>query len=174
MENKIKLNVEEQVLRISIPTDNGTIVVNNPSDKLKNELIGLLVNCIVENKDFDERKLMQDLIDDCTNVEFEGDIFEATNLTHEAKMITNEILMIFQEIMAEAYQIIKIAMQQAKNEMLQNEILNEKDKIIEKAKEIQEEKMEEIKEEVKEEVKEEIPHKTVRKPQRSRGRVNRK
>ena len=170
MENKIKLNVEEKILRISIPTDNGTIVVNNPSDKLKNELVGLLVNCIVENKDFDERKLMQDLIDDCTNVEFEGDIFESTNLTHEAKMITNEILMIFQEIMAEAYQIIKIAMQQAKNEMLQNEILDEKDKIIEKAKEIQEEKMEEIKEEVKEEV----PRKTVRKPQRSRGKVSRK
>ena len=170
MENKIKLNVEEKILRISIPTDNGTIVVNNPSDKLKNELVGLLVNCIVENKDFDERKLMQDLIDDCTNVEFEGDIFESTNLTHEAKMITNEILMIFQEIMAEAYQIIKIAMQQAKNEMLQNEILDEKDKIIEKAKEIQEEKMEEIKEEVKEEV----PRKTVRKPQRGRGKVSRK
>ena len=170
MENKIKLNVEEKVLRISIPTDNGVIVVNNPSDKLKNELVGLLVNCIVENKDFDERKLMQDLIDDCTNVEFEGDIFEATNLTHEAKMITNEILIIFQEIMAEAYQIIKIAMQQAKNEMIQNEILDEKNEIIEKAKEIQEEKTEEIKEEAKEE----IPHKTVRKPQRSRGRVNRK
>lgn len=170
MENKIKLNVEKKILRISIPTDNGTIVVNNPSDKLKNELVGLLVNCIVENKDFDERKLMQDLIDDCTNVEFEGDIFESTNLTHEAKMITNEILMIFQEIMAEAYQIIKIAMQQAKNEMLQNEILDEKDKIIEKAKEIQEEKMEEIKEEVKEEV----PRKTVRKPQRGRGKVSRK
>ena len=170
MENKIKLNVEEKILRISIPTDNGVIVVNNPSDKLKNELIGLLVNCIVENKDFDERKLMQDLIDNCTNVEFEGDIFEATNLTHEAKMITNEILIIFQEIMAEAYQIIKIAMQQAKNEMLQNEILDEKNEIIEKAKEIQEEKIEEIKEEVKEE----IPHKTVRKPQRSRGKVNRK
>ena len=170
MENKIKLNVEKKILRISIPTDNGTIVVNNPSDKLKNELVGLLVNCIVENKDFDERKIMQDLIDNCTNVEFEGDIFETTNLTHEAKMITNEILMIFQEIMAEAYQIIKIAMQQAKNEILQNEILDEKDKIIEKAKEIQEEKMEEIKEEVKEEV----PHKTVRKPQRSRGKVSRK
>ena len=104
------------------------------------------------------------------NVEFEGDIFEATNLTHEAKMITNEILIIFQEIIAEAYQVIKLAMQQAKNEMIQNEILDEKNEIIEKEKEIQEEKVEEIKEEVKEE----IPHKTVRKPQRSRGRVNRK
>ena len=166
MENKIKLNVEKKILRISIPTDNGTVVVNNPSDKLKNELVGLLVNCIVENKDFDERKIMQDLIDNCTNVEFEGDIFEATNLTHEAKMITNEILIIFQEIIAESYQVIKLAMQQAKNEMIQNEILDEKNEIIEKAKEIQEEKAEEVKEE--------IPHKTVIKPQRSRGRVNRK
>ena len=170
MENKIKLNVEEKILRISIPTDNGVIVVNNPSNKLKNELVGLLVNCIVENKDFDERKIMQDLIDNCTNVEFEGDIFEATNLTHEAKMITNEILIIFQEIIAESYQVIKLAMQQAKNEMLENEILDEKNEIIEKAKEIQKEKTEEIKEEVKEE----IPHKAVRKPQRSRGRVSRK
>ena len=49
--------------------------------------------------------------------------------------------------------------------MLQNEILDEKNEVIEKAKEIQEKA---------EEVKEEIPHKTVRKPQRSRGRVNRK
>lgn len=169
MENKIKINVEEEILRISIPTDNGVIVVNNPSDKLKNELVALLVNCIVENKDFDERKIMQDLIDNCTNVEFEGDIFEATNLTHEAKMITNEILIIFQEIIAEAYQVIKLAMQQAKNEMLQNEILDEKNEVIEKTKEIQEKA-----EEVKEEVKEEIPHKTVRKPQRSRGKVSRR
>lgn len=169
MENKIKINVEEEILRISIPTDNGVIVVNNPSDKLKNELVALLVNCIVENKDFDERKIMQDLIDNCTNVEFEGDIFEATNLTHEAKMVTNEILIIFQEIIAEAYQVIKLAMQQAKNEMLQNEILDEKNEVIEKTKEIQEKA-----EEVKEEVKEEIPHKTVRKPQRSRGKVSRR
>ena len=57
-------------------------------------------------------------------------------------------------------------MQQTKNEMLENEILDEKNEIIEKAKEIQEENAEEVKEE--------IPHKTVRKPQRSRGRVNRK
>ena len=46
---KIKLNVEKKILRISIPADNGTIVVNNPSDKLKNELVGLLVNCIVDS-----------------------------------------------------------------------------------------------------------------------------
>ena len=54
--------------------------------------------------------------------------------------------------------------------MIQNEILDEKNEIMEKVKEIQEEKTEEIKEEAKEE----IPHKTVRKPQRSRGRVSRK
>ena len=168
MENKIKINVEEEkVLRLSIPSDNGTIVINNPTIGLKNELISMLITCITENKDFDEKKIMSVLIDDCTNVEFEGDIFEATHLSHEAQMITNELLIIFQELIGEAYQILKIAMQQAKNEMIQNEILKEKDEILEKAEEIQEVQEGKI-------VENNVPHKTVKKPQRSRGKVSRK
>lgn len=170
MKERVKINLDEKVLRLEVPTNNGLVVINEPSQNLKKELINMLVLCITENKDFDEKKIMLDLINDCTNADFDGDIFEVTNLSHEAQMITNEILIIFQEILSETYQIIKMAMQQTKNEMLQNEILKEKDEIIEKAEEIQEEKTEEIKEEVKEEV----SHKTVRKPQRSRGRVSRK
>lgn len=171
MENKIKINVEEEkVLRLSIPSDNGTIVINNPSIGLKNELISMLVTCITENKDFDEKKIMSDLINNCTNVEFEGDIFEATHLSHEAQMITNELLIIFQELIGEAYQILKMAMQQTKNEIIQNEILNEKDELIEKAKEIQE--VQEVQEEKI--VENNVPHKTVKRPQRSRGKVSRK
>ena len=164
MEKKIKMNVEEEILRISIPTQNGVAVVNNPSDKFKGELIKMLVECITENKDFDEKKIMLDLINHCTNVEFEGDIFEVEHLTHEAKMITNEILIIFQELTQEAYQVLRLAMQQAKNEMEQNKILDEKDEILEKVNKIEE----------KEEVKEELSHKTVKKPQRSRGKISRK
>lgn len=164
MEKKIKMKAEEnKVLRISVPTPNGVAVVNNPSDKFKGELIKMLVECITENKDFDEKKIMLDLINHCTNVEFEGDIFEAEHLTHEAKMITNEILIIFEEITQEAYQVLRMAMQQAKNEMEQNRILDEKDEILEK-----------IDEQEKEEVKEEVPHREVKKPQRSRGKINRK
>ena len=56
MEKKIKMNVEKKVLRISIPTSNGVAVVNNPSEKFKNELIKMLIECITKNEDFDEKK----------------------------------------------------------------------------------------------------------------------
>lgn len=163
MEKKIKMNVGEKILRISIPTPNGVAVVNNPSDKFKNELIKMLIECITKNEDFDEKKIMLDLINHCTNVEFEGDIFEVEHLTHEAKMITNEILIIFQELTQEAYQILRLAMQQAKNEVEQNKILDEKDEILEK-----------VNKQEKEEIKEDVPHRTVKKPQRSRGKISRK
>lgn len=155
MKERVKINLDEKVLRLEVPTNNGLVVVNEPSQNLKKELINMLILCITENKDFDEKKIMLDLINDCTNADFDGDIFEVTNLSHEAQMITNEVLIIFQEILSETYQIIKMAMQQTKNEMLQNEILKEKDEIIEKAEDIQNKK-EEI--DVKE-----VPHRTVKK-----------
>lgn len=160
MKERVKINLDEKVLRLEVPTNNGLVVVNEPSQNLKKELINMLILCITENKDFDEKKIMLDLINDCTNADFDGDIFEVTNLSHEAQMITNEILIIFQEILSETYQMIKMAMQQAKNEMLQNEILKEKDEIIEKAEDIQNKK-EEI--DVKE-----VPHRTVKKMPRGK------
>jgi predicted Holliday junction resolvase-like endonuclease len=105
---------------------------------------------------------MLDLIDHCTNVEFDMDIFEAKNLSHEAQMITNEILVIFQEIMGETYQLIQLALEQTKNEALQENILNDKKELEMKVEELVEEK------------EKDIPQKAVRKPQRSRGRVVRK
>lgn len=160
MKERVKINLDEKVLRLEVPTNNGLVIVNEPSQNLKKELINMLVLCITENKDFDEKKIMLDLINDCTNADFDGDIFEVTNLSHAAQMITNEILIIFQEILSETYQMIKMAMQQAKNEMLQNEILKEKDEIIEKAEEIQNKKEEmEIKE---------VPHRTVKKMPRGK------
>ena len=116
---KIKVNAEVVKERLNIPTDRGVIVVNNPSSEFKNEIVQYMVGCILEEKDFDERKIMLDLIDNCTNVEFDMDIFEAKNLSHEAQMITNEILVIFQEIMGETYQLIQLALEQTKNETLQ-------------------------------------------------------
>lgn len=160
MEKKIKMIAEEKkVLRISVPTDNGMAVVNNPSESFKNELLKMLVNSLTKNEDFDEKKIMLDLINHCTNVEFEGDIFEVEHLTHEAKIITNEVFIIFQEIIQEAYQVLRLAMQQAKNEMAQKEILDEKDNILEK-----------VNKQEKEEIKEDVLRRTVKKPQRSRKR----
>lgn len=164
MENKkIKVKVEENILRLSIPSESGTIVINNPTQSYRKELLGMIVDLITEKKDFDEKKIMSDLINHCTNVEFDGDIFESTNLSHEAQVISNEILIIFQEIVSEAYQLLQLAMQQAKGEMLQDEILKEKDNVLDIVEKIQNEKETEIVEEKKE-----------KRPNRPRGRAYRR
>lgn len=152
MENKVRINVnEEKVLRLSITMDEGVVVVNNPSLKFKQEMVNGLVVCLTQNKDFDEKEMMMRLINHCTNVEFEGDIFEATHLTHEVQMITNEVMLIFQEMINEAYQLIQLALQQIQNEKLQEEMLKENEKV-----------------KVKEEKRE------VKKPKRSKGKIVRR
>ena len=83
-------------------------------------------------------------------------------------MITNEILVIFQEIMGETYQLIQLALEQTKNEALQENILNDKKELEMEVEELVKEK------DVPQEVEEYVPQRTVRKPQRSRGRVVRK
>lgn len=164
MENKIRVNVNDKdILRLSIPTENGKIIINNPSKKIKNDIINELVTLLSENKEIDEKEIVLKLINHCTNVEFDGDIFETENLSHKAQMIINEITSIFQEIISEAYQVIKLAMQQIKNDVLQKEVLNEKDNILEIA-----EKRKEEKELI------EIQKRVVKKPNRSKGRVYRK
>ena len=160
MDKKIKINAEVNKQRITIPTDNGIIVIKNPSQKLRNELIDELATAIMKNTDFDEKVMMKKLIDDCTNVEFDKDVFEVEYLSHEAKMITNEILIIFQEIISEAYQVINLVLQQIKNEELQNGLLEEKNEIEQMVVE-KENKIEDT--EVIKEVKREV-----RKPQRRR------
>lgn len=159
MKDKIKVNLnEEKVLRLSVEMDEGVAIVNNPTQAFRQETVNKIVVCLTKNEDFDEKQMMLDLINHCTNVEFEGDVFEAVYLSHEVQMITNEVLIIFQELVSEAYQLIQLALQQVKNERLQNEILDERKEI---------DKVEVKEEEVG------VPQKAVKKPQRSR-RVVRK
>ena len=164
MKEKIKVNVEVKKERLSIPTDRGKIVVDNPSDEFKNDTIKYMVECILEDKDFDEKKIMLGLIDNCTNVEFDMNIFEAKNLSHEAQMITNEILLLFQEIVEESGQVVKLILQQTKNELMKKEVREENKELVEKTEEKDE----------RQEVEEKTPQKVVKKPQRSRGRVVRR
>jgi hypothetical protein len=161
---RIKVNVEKEVVRLSIPSDNGTIVINEPSQNLKDKLVKELGLKVTKQEDINEKEIMLLLIEKCTNVEFDGDIFEAKNLSHEAQMIVNEILIIFEEIIALVHQVLRLTLQQAKNEMLQNKIIEEKDEMIEQV----EEKVEEKK------TIEEMPRKVAKKPQRSRGKMIRK
>lgn len=169
MENKIKVNAEVEELRLSIPTDKGTIVINNPKGELKNEMIKYMVECTMRNQEFDEKKIILELIDECTNVEFDMNIFDAVNLSHEAQMITNEILIIFQEIIGEASQVVRLVLQQTKNELEQKEIIEENKKIVGQIKEVVE-----TEKEVEEVEKVEVPRKAIKKPQRCRGKISRR
>ena len=148
MENKITIKVEEKILRLSIPTENGIIVINEPSKEFKTTITNSMVVLLAEGKDIDDKQIILDLINHCTNVEFDGDIFASTNLSHETQMVVNEVISIFQDIVAEACQLVKLAMQQAKNEALQNEIIKEKNEI-EKIVEVKQNKEEVEKREVK-------------------------
>ena len=142
--SKIKLNVEKKVEpRLTIPYNGELIVVNEPSENLKNKMIENLIELITENKDFDEKEMLQKLINHCTNVEFDKDVFEVVELSHEARMVTNEILIIFQEIIEETHQFMKILMQQMRNEALQEDIIKEKDKMVEDVEKIEKVKVEE-------------------------------
>ena len=166
MADRIKVNAEVEVERLSIPSNNGTIVVKNPKGEFKNDMIKYLVNYMMKDEEIDERKVMLELIDHCTNVEFDMDIFEARTLSHEAQMITNEILIIFQEIIGEAGQVVRLVLQQTKNEIEQREIVAENKDMMKK---VEENEVQEVKEEVKE-----TPLRVVKKPQRSRGKMVRK
>lgn len=139
MDNKIKLNAEKRVEpRLTIPYEGNLIIVNEPSENFTKEMITELMELITENKNFDEKKMLRSLIDHCTNVEFDKDVFEVEHLSHEAKMVTNEILIIFQEIIEETNQLMKILMQQIKNDALQEDIIKEKNKMVEEIKNIEE------------------------------------
>lgn len=165
MEKNIKIKVkEEDILRLSIPTEEGIIIINNPSKKFKADLVNELVIQLSKNENINEKEIVLKLVNHCTNVEFDGDIFESENLTHEAQMIVNEILSILHEIISEAYQLIKIAIQQAKNEVLQKEVLEEKDNVLEIVEKRKEEK----------EIEKELPKKNIKKPNRRKGSVSRR
>ena len=171
MSKKIKINTERKIEpRLSIPYNGQMLVVNDPSEKFKSDLMTEIIETIVEDKELDEKKILLKLIDHCTNVEFDKDILEVEYLTHEAKLITNEVLVIFQEIVGETYQLMQLALEQTRNEALQEGILNEKNKI-----EIEVEKNQKNKEKIKkikeEEIVEEVKEtRVVKKPQRRRKR----
>lgn len=130
---KVKVKVNKQELRLQIPCEDGLIVINEIHPQLKQEILGILTSALQEGKDFDEKKIFMDIVNKCTNVEFDGDIFEEQYVTHEVQMLVNEIFIMIQELIQEAYQILRMVLQEAKNEIAQKELLKEKDELVEMA-----------------------------------------
>lgn len=128
---KVKVKVNKQELRLQIPCEDGLIVINEIHPQLKQEILGILTSALQDGKDFDEKKIFMDIVNKCTNVEFDGDIFEEQYVTHEVQMLVNEIFIMIQELIQEAYQILRMVLQEAKNEITQKELLKEKDELVE-------------------------------------------
>lgn len=169
---KVKIsNLEKQEIRRVIPYNGEEIIIIEVPINLKQKVTQILVNAIQKDEDFNERDIYLELIDRCSNVEFEGDIFEVGNPIHEVKILLDEFILMFQEMLEEVYSIISLALQEGKNELLKNKIIEERDEIVKLANEIEESEKESI---VLDEYKNIKCLKQTKRPSRSRGRVIRK
>lgn len=144
---KITVKTEKEVLRKAIPYGDEVIVINELSERQKLEIINEMQKELIANEKIDERKFMLDIIDKCTNVEFDKDIFEVEEPTYEATIIIGEVTLMFLELVDE--QKIYTNIQLKVNGNTKKEVKEE-----EKIKEIKEEvEIKEVKEEVKKIVK---------------------
>ena len=98
---KITVKTEKEVLRKAIPYGDEVIVINELSERQKLEIINEMQKELIANKKIDERKFMLDIIDRCTNVEFDKDIFEVEEPTYEATIIIGEVTLMFLELVDE-------------------------------------------------------------------------
>lgn len=145
---KITIKTEKEVLRKAIPYGDEVIVINELSERQKLEIINEMQKELIANKKIDERKFILDIIDKCTNVEFDKDIFEVEEPTYEATIIIGEVTLMFLELVDE--QKIYTNIQLKVNGNTKKEVKEEIKEEVE-IKEVEEE--EEIKEEVKKIVK---------------------
>lgn len=170
---KIKIsNLEKQEVRRVIPYNGEEIIIIEVPINLKQKVTQILINAIQKDEDFSERDIYLELIDRCSNIEFEGDIFEVENPVHEVKILLDEFILMFQEMLEEVYSIISLALQEGKNELLKNKIIEERDEIVKIANEFEKNKQEPI---VKSDEDKNTKHlKQVKRPSRSRGKIVRK
>ena len=98
---KITVKTEKEVLRKAIPYGDEVIVINELSERQKLEIINEMQKELTANKKIDERKFMLDIIEKCTNVEFDKDIFEVEEPTYEATIIIGEVTLMFLELVDE-------------------------------------------------------------------------
>ena len=153
---KITIKTEKETIRRTIPYGDEVIIINELSERQKLELINEIQKDLVNNKKIDERKFMLNIIDKCTNVTFDKDVFEVEEPTYEVTIIIGEITLMFLELVDEQKVYTNIQSKVNGN-------IKEVEKKEEVKKNIKEEKEE------KQEIKEEKP-KVVKPRKRPRGK----
>lgn len=162
MKKSIKMNKEQMEVskyRAVIPYGEEEIVIKNMNKELRNKVIEMVAKSVENDEELDNEMLVNLLVDELTNVEFEVPITEIQEPSHHVSLIfyhINEILTELTEEILMAGQIV------ANNQRAEIANKHAKEKLIEDAKKIQEEI--EIEKEVKEEKVETKVKREVKKP----------
>ena len=168
MKKNIKMNKEQMETskyRAVIPYGEDEIVIKNMDRELRNKVVEMVANSVEKNEELDNVELMNLLVDELTNVEFEVPITEIEQPSHHVALIFYHINEILTELTEEILVAGKIVANSQKAEISNQKA---KEKLMEEAKKVQEELE---KEETVVEIK---AKREVKKPSRSRGRMNRK
>ena len=139
MKKNIKMNKEQMEVRkyrAIIPYGEEEIVIKNMDKELRNKVIGMVAESVENNEELDNVALVNLLVDELTNIEFEVPITEIEQPSHHVALIfyhINEILTELTEEILIAGQIV------ANNQKTEIANKNAREKLVEDAKKIQEE-----------------------------------
>lgn len=163
MKKDIKMNrsdMEQNDYRVVIPFGDEKIIIRNLDRDLRNKIIEIVAESVEEDKELDIAMLINMLVEELTNVEFEVPITEIDNPSHQTRLILYYINEIITELSEEILLAGKMVANNKKVEIANKE---EKEQLIKEAKEMQK-KIEN----------KEVPHRIVKKPQRSKGKISRR
>lgn len=168
MKKNIKMNKEQMEVskyRAIIPYGEDNIVIKNINKELRDKIVELVANSIENNEEIDNVSIINMLVEELTNVEFEIPITDIKEPSHHVSMILHYINEMITELSEEIILASRVVVESKKVEISSEET---KDFFIKQAEEIQE-KLERKKEEEKE-----LPKKNIKKPSRRKGSVSRR
>lgn len=166
MKKNIKMNKDQMEMskyRVIIPYGDEEIVIKNINKELRNKIIELVAESVEKNEELDDAIIINMLINELTNVEFEVPITEIVEPSHHVSLIFHYINEILTELTEEILLASQIVANNKKVEIASEET---KKQLMEEAKEIQER--------IENKKVENSSQRIVKKPSRGRGRVNRR
>ena len=139
MKKNIKMNKEQMEVskyRAVIPYGEEEIVIKNMDKELRNKVIGMVAESVENDEELDNVALVNLLVDELTNIEFEVPITEIKQPSHYVALIFYHINEILTELTEEILIAGQIAVNNQKTEIANK---NAREKLVEDAKKIQEE-----------------------------------
>lgn len=139
MKKNIKMNKEQMEVskyRAVIPYGEEEIVIKNMDKELRNKVIGMVAESVENDEELDNVALVNLLVDELTNIEFEVPITEIEQPSHYVALIFYHINEILTELTEEILIAGQIVVNNQKTEIANK---NAREKLVEDTKKIQEE-----------------------------------